>query len=222
KPLWRAGMVVLVAFISIGSGGAWRAAREPLFARLAPDFDGILITRGRHVAGALQGGTQPFRDRLRGLVGGRDAMDDTDPAEVGEGPVDRGRRGFGRVTLAPRFTRERPADFIARPAIRMQGTDAADPTAGALLDHRKRVEAEHVPRADRRREMVPRIEAAFGAAKMMHDFLVPCDRGPCLEIIAARRTQDQPLRFERGFRLRHGIRHRWITSLPGGRRIPAR
>ena len=139
---------------------------------------------------------EPFRDPLRGHVLRRNRVNDPGPAERVERPVRRGDGAFGRVAAPPAVAHDGPADFGARPALGLPGPEAPDPASRLLFEHGEHRKALRVPRTDHGHHPSPAHGAGHGATNIAGRFRVFHHLGPGIEIVRARRTQQQPRRLE--------------------------
>jgi hypothetical protein len=118
-------------------------------------------------------------------------MDHLRPAERTEGPVHRRRCSLGCVSAIPGVTNQAPTDFSARPPFRVPRSQASNPTARCLLDHREHRKALQVPRASHQHESAPSECARLRTANKMRRLSVGHESRPRTEVLHAGRAQQQ-------------------------------
>src|SRR5579883_3607906 len=114
-----------------------RALREPILARLSPDFDRRVLMWRREATWPALARTQSLCKTLRSRVFRIDAVDHFIPSQCRKGPIDRRVRGLGGVAAAPSIRVKRPADLVCRLLLEKTKTRLTQPPPAGIIDYRK-------------------------------------------------------------------------------------
>src|SRR5579883_1384267 len=136
-----------------------RALREPILARLSPDFDRRVLMWRREATWPALARTQSLCKTLRSRVFRIDAVDNFIPSQCRKGPIDRRVRGLGGVAAAPSIRVKRPADLVAGPSFGLPGTRLTQPPPAGFVDYGKHREPLYRPCAGHLQETPPRARA---------------------------------------------------------------
>src|SRR5258705_4547956 len=113
--------------------------------------------------------TQPFSNPYRGTIFRMDKTNDVRLIEFIEPIIKRPARGFSRVTLPPKLSLERPANFKPGPTFRINTANAPNQTSALFFLNRPNTVAAEIPMPDHRSQMAPGLRTIeYFSAKVTH------------------------------------------------------